>query len=85
MSQPGNFSWLEKPLLAGLARPTSKEELVWLRQQGIELLLSLTEDPPRRDWVNEAGLFLMHVPIIDMQAPTPEQIEECISAIGRAH
>src|SRR5438445_12972466 len=85
MSQPANFSWIERPQLAAMARPVSQDEFAWLRSQGIELLISLTEDPPRRDWVNEAGLFVMHVPIIDMDAPTQEQIEQCISAIRRAH
>ena len=85
MSQPDGFTWVEKPLLAAMARPGSAEELVWLRQQGIELLVSLTDDPPPRRWINEAGLFSIHIPIIDMTAPTPEQIEQCLSAIERAH
>lgn len=85
MPAPDNFSWIDKPLLAAMARPGSAEELVWLRQQGIELLVSLTEDPPRRDWINDAGLFLVHVPVIDMEAPTQEQLNECLSAIQRAH
>ena len=49
------------------------------------MLLSLSEDPPRRDWVNDAGLMVFHVPIIDMEAPSPEQLERCVSAIERAH
>src|SRR2546421_12093066 len=85
MSQPDGFSWVEKPLLAAMARPGSAEELVWLRQQGIELLVSLTDEPPPRRWINEAGLFSVHVPVIDMTAPTPEQIDQCLSAIQRAH
>jgi atypical dual specificity phosphatase len=85
MFPPDGFSWVEKPLLAAMARPASLEELLWLRQQGIELLLSLTEEPPRRDWINDAGLFLIHVPVIDMEAPAPEQIDLSLSAIGRAH
>ena len=48
---------IDKPLLAAMARPDDVGELNWLRAQGIEVLLSLTEDPPRRDWVNEAGLM----------------------------
>jgi atypical dual specificity phosphatase len=47
--------------------------------------VSLTDDPPPRRWINEAGLFSIHVPVIDMTAPTVEQIEECLSAIQRAH
>jgi atypical dual specificity phosphatase len=85
MPQPAGFSWIEKPLFAAMARPQGAEDLIWLRRQGIEVLLSLTEDPPRRDWVNDAGLFLVHVPVIDMEAPTPEQIERCMSTIAKAN
>ena len=85
MAAPDNFSWIDKPLLAAMARPEALEELTWLRQQGIELLISLTEDPPRRDWINEAGLFLVHVPVVDMEPPTQDQLDECMSAIARAH
>ena len=67
-----------------LARPSSLEDLLWLRRQGIELLISLTEDRPRRDWINEAGLLLLHVPVEDMAAPTQAQLEHCLSAIARA-
>ena len=85
MMEPEGFYWLEKPHLAGLARPASEVELVWLRQQGIELLVSLTEEPPPRRWINEAGLFHVHVPVVDMEAPTQEQLDQCISAIQRIH
>jgi atypical dual specificity phosphatase len=85
MPQPYGFSWIEKGLLAGLAAPESEEDLKWLRRQGIEVLVSLTEDPPRRDWVNEAGLLVFHEPVVDMEAPTQQQLERCVSAIERAH
>ena len=85
MSQPNNFTWVDRPLLAAMARPQDREELDWLRQQGIQLIISLTEDRPRRDWINEAGLFALHVPVPDMEPPSPEQLEHCISAIERAH
>ena len=85
MSQPHGFSWIDKPLLAGMARPDALEELVWLRRQGIELVISLTEDPLRRDWINDAGLMAMHLPVVDMEAPTQEQLEQAVSAITRAN
>jgi atypical dual specificity phosphatase len=84
MPQPNGFSWIDKPRLAGLARPESADDLVWLREQGIDLLVSLTEDRLRRDWVNEAGLLIVHEPVVDMEAPTQEQLDRCISAIDRA-
>jgi atypical dual specificity phosphatase len=85
MPAPDRFSWIDQPRLAAMARPESLDELAWLRQQGIELLISLTEDPPRRDWINEAGLFLLHVPVVDMDAPTQEQLNQSLSAVSRAH
>jgi atypical dual specificity phosphatase len=84
MAAPQGFSWIEKPLLAALARPTSPEEFQWLRTQGIEVLLSLTEDRPRRDWTEEAGLLVFHEPLEDMEPPTQEQMDRAVSAIQRA-
>ena len=85
MSSPNGFTWVDKPHLAALARPSDADDLAWLRGQGIELLISLTEDRPRRDWVNDAGLLVMHVPVEDMEAPTQEQLDRCVSAIERAN
>ncbi len=85
MSVPYGFSWIEKPLLAALARPESRDDLEWLRQQGIEVLLSLTESPPRKDWVDHSGLLLFHLPLEDMQAPPQKQLDRAVSAINRAN
>ena len=85
MPPPSGFSWIEQPRLAGMARPDSAQDLAWLRNQGIEVLISLTEDRLRRDWVNEAGLMAVHVPVEDMTVPAPEQIDQCVATIERAH
>jgi atypical dual specificity phosphatase len=85
MAQPYSFSWIEKPQLAALGRPDSVEDLEWLRRQGIDLLVSLTEDPPNNRWVNDAGLLLVHVPVTDMEAPTQSQLQRCVSSILKAH
>src|SRR2546422_8523390 len=84
MSPPAGFSWIDRPNLAASARPEGPEELAWLRQQGIQILLSLSETPLRRDWINETGLLVMHIPIVDMEAPTQDQLDRCLSAIRRA-
>src|SRR5262245_32255865 len=85
MSRPSGFTWIDRPRLAAMARPDAPDELEWLRQSGIEVILSLTEDPLRRDWVNDAGLLVVNVPIEDMEAPSPAQIDLCISTIKRAN
>lgn len=71
-------------MLAAMACPASEEELRWLREQGVEILLSLTEEPPDRDEVSNAGLLLYHVPVPDMTAPTQEELDRCVSAIHKA-
>jgi atypical dual specificity phosphatase len=81
---PPGFSWVDPPHLAALGRPDGLDELRWLREQGIQLLISLTEYPPYRGWIDDAGLLALHVPVPDFHAPTMEQLEQCVAAISRA-
>jgi atypical dual specificity phosphatase len=85
MAKPSGFTWINKPLLAGMAEPLDLEEFKWLREQSVQILVSLTEDAPNRRWVNESGLMLIHEPIPDMTAPTPEQLDRLLAAIRRAN
>src|SRR4051812_48000287 len=84
MSPPASFSWIDRPHLAACARPDGPDELAWLREQGIQVLLSLSEYPLRRAWTDETGLLVLHVPVVDMEAPTQDQLDRCVSAIRRA-
>jgi atypical dual specificity phosphatase len=85
MPPPPGFSWIEKPLLAAMARPSDPEDFAWLREHGVEVLLSLTEERPRRDWAEDANLLVYHEPLEDMEPPTQEQLDRCVSAIVRAN
>jgi atypical dual specificity phosphatase len=85
MPAPESFSWVEKPYVAGMAHPEALADLQWLREQDIQLIISLCEEPPRRDWINEAGLFGMHVPVEDMHPPSQAQLDVCLSAIAKAN
>jgi atypical dual specificity phosphatase len=85
MPAPDGFSWVDKPLLAAMARPQELDEFVWLREQGIQLLIALSENPPRRDYANDAGLLILHIPVEDMHPPSQKQIDLCMSAIHKAH
>ena len=81
---PPGFSWVDKPHLAALAMPESADDLTWLRKSGVEVLISLTEEPPQRRWINEAGLLSVHVPIQDMTAPSTRQFDLCVETMNRA-
>ncbi|CAN5165885.1 dual specificity protein phosphatase 23 [soil metagenome] len=82
---PPNFSWVDAPRLAAHGYPESAEDIVWLRKQGIEILISLTEDAAPRQWVNDAGLMHVHIPIPDMTAPTDRQFDLILDTFNRAH
>jgi atypical dual specificity phosphatase len=84
MPPPTGFTWIDQPLLAASAMPDTPQELTWLRAQGIDILLSLSEEPPPRRAVDEAGLMLVHVPVQDFDAPRPEQFEKCLAVIESA-
>lgn len=85
MARPAGFSWIEEPRLAALAEPREPSDLTWLREQGVQVLVTLTEYPLDREWTDDAGLLVVHVPVEDMEAPTPEQIEKCLSTIRKAN
>jgi atypical dual specificity phosphatase len=84
MSRPYFFSWIDEPLLAASAEPAGPEQLAWLRTQGIDILVTLTEEPLPRTWVDGAGLMGVHVPVPDMDVPTVEQIEQVMTVIDKA-
>jgi atypical dual specificity phosphatase len=82
---PPGFSWVDQPRLAALAHPRSAEDLRWLRRNGIDVLVSLTEDPLPRTWVNDAGLLAVSVPVPDMAAPSDRQLDHIVATIRRAN
>lgn len=82
---PPGFSWVDQPRLAALARPQSVEDLRWLRRHGIDVLLSLTESPLPRQWVNDAGVLAVSVPVPDMEAPTERQLDLILNTIHKAN
>ncbi|MBI1830811.1 MAG: dual specificity protein phosphatase family protein [Planctomycetes bacterium] len=84
MPAPDGFSWIDKPNLAAMAQPSALEDYQWLRAHGIQFMICLTESPPHRAWINEAGLFSKHIPIEDMHPPTQAQIDVCVAAIDKA-
>src|SRR5262249_35509662 len=75
---------IDEPRLAAMGRPASERELRWLKDHGLEILVSLTEEPPSRREVDNAGLLLYHVPVPDMTAPSQEELDRCVAAVEHA-
>ncbi len=56
-----------------------------VRRNGIDVLVSLTENPLPRTWLNDAGLLAVPVPVPDMEAPSQRQLDHILATVKRAH
>ncbi|MFQ5940283.1 MAG: dual specificity protein phosphatase family protein [Nitrososphaerales archaeon] len=79
--KPTNFSWVIDGMLAGSGMPTSKEELDWVRESGIEAVLTLTEETLPEEWLDK--IDYLHVPTINGAAPDIENIERAADFIDK--
>lgn len=84
MSRPYFFTWVDEPNLAACAWPDGAEQLTWLRGEGVDILITLTEEELPRSWIHSAGLMGVHVPVADMETPSIEQIEQVMKVIDKA-
>lgn len=84
-----SFYWLIEDELAGCGRPGGRRDdrellqrdLSWLRQQGIEALLSLTETPLPDGVLDEHGIASLHLPVDDLTPPDPDQLQDALAFI----
>jgi atypical dual specificity phosphatase len=83
MKMPRNFSWVIQDEIAGMARPVSVvSDLEFLKDNGIEAIVSLTELPLHKTLIEEFGFEYKHIPVADLTSPTQEQIEEFVTFVN---
>ncbi|MCP4901386.1 MAG: protein phosphatase [bacterium] len=82
---PG-FSWVVPGELAAMPLPGKERPLAhdaaYLRENGISLLISLTEEPPDGSVLEDVGIGQLRIPVRDFTAPTLEQINEFVSSVA---
>ena len=76
--------WIEEGSLAGCAYPRGEAALAGLADQGVALLINLSERAHDADLLARYGLTEVHLPVPDFTAPRPEQLEQGVAAIERA-
>jgi atypical dual specificity phosphatase len=78
------FSWVIEDELAGMPRPgrhrSLAHDLEFIAGQGIDLLVSLTEEPPDPDEVAAHGMRHLHLPVVDFTPPSQAQLGEFVAA-----
>ena len=80
-----NFSWLIEGEIAGMAKPASSVyDFEFLKENGFEAIVSLTEFPLNEALVEEFGFSVKHIPVRDFEAPTLEQVKDFIAFAEKA-
>jgi atypical dual specificity phosphatase len=78
---PPNFSWLIERRLAGMACPTTVDDLDNLTRLGVTALISLTEHALPASLLARHELKTYHWPIADFTAPPVEQVAQIVTCI----
>jgi atypical dual specificity phosphatase len=68
-----------------MAKPASSvNDFEFLREEGLEAIVSLSEIPLSDVLIEEFGFAVKHIPIRDFEAPTLEQIESFVTFAEKA-
>ena len=78
--KPDNFSWIIEEKLAGSAIPTSKEEIDWIKQEGVKSIVTIREEPLEDEWIKDINY--LHVHSNDMGIP---EFNDLVFAIDFIH
>ena len=78
--KPDNFSWIIEEKLAGSAIPTSKEEIDWIKQEGVKSIVTIREEPLEDEWIKEVNY--LHVHSNDMGIP---EFSDLVNSVDFIH
>ena len=81
------FSWVIEQTIAASARPGRygplEEHLKYIKESGIRTIINLCEDPLNFPDGYRSHFEIIHVPILDGDAPTPEQLKLVFQTIDK--
>jgi atypical dual specificity phosphatase len=78
--KPDNFSWIIEEKLAGSAIPTSKEEVDWVKQEGVKSIVTIREKPLEDEWIKDVNY--LHVHSNDMGIP---EFSDLVNSVDFIH
>ena len=77
--KPDNFSWIIEGKLAGIAIPTSTDEVQWAIDQGVKSIVTIREEPLDSDYTNNVNY--LHVHSNDMGVPEFDDLVKTVNFI----
>ena len=82
------FSWVIEDKLAGMPRPGRgapfEADAAFLKEKGITLVVTLTEEPLPPQPFTSRGIALVHIPIRDFSAPTSDALADFVARTASA-
>ena len=78
--KPDNFSWIIEEKLAGSAIPTSKDEIDWIKQEGVKSIVTIREEPLEDEWIIDVNY--LHVHSNDMGIP---EFSDLVNSVDFIH
>jgi atypical dual specificity phosphatase len=79
------FSWIVPGELAAMPLPGRdrplEQDAAYLEQEGIRVLVSLTENPPNSEVLASHAIDQEHIPVQDYTPPTLEQMIEFVAVV----
>jgi len=83
-SEPRNFSWIIRKEVAGMGRPRpGPKDFEFLKDKGVEAIVSLTEHPLDPVIIEEFGFAYKHIPIRDFSPPSTRQVQDFVDFMLR--
>lgn len=76
--KPTNFGWVVDGVVAGSGFPSSAAQVRWLKENGVRSILTLTEDPLPKEFLEGSGLSSVHVRMSDHEPPSQESLSEAV-------
>jgi|YelNatPaOPRAMG01_1025707.scaffolds.fasta_scaffold95102_2 atypical dual specificity phosphatase len=78
--RPYNFSWFLDNIAAS-GRPVTRGQVEWLSKNGVNAIVSLTEERIPAKFLEGLMIDYIHYPLIDHGEPTVEQLVELVELI----
>jgi len=85
---PHNFSFVIEGVLAGMECPGTfaklRNDLEFFQSRNIRAVVSLTETPLDKAFIEEFGFRYLHLPVSDFTAPTLDQVKQFLEFLRAA-
>jgi len=76
--KPTNFGWVLEGALAASGLPSSPDQVRWLKEHGIDSILTLTETPLPKGFLDDTGVSALHVQMFDHAPPSQESLSAAV-------